>query len=60
MVSFLISMLPPEPRGITDAAEAASLKPTCIADDRADASEDVFYGTPGPRTSRPDCLALAA
>jgi len=39
MISFLISVLPPEPRGITDAAEAASLKPTCIADDRADASE---------------------
>ena len=42
MISFLILVLPPEPRGITDAAEAASLKPTCIADDRADASEDVF------------------
>jgi hypothetical protein len=42
MISFLISVLPPEPRGITDAAEAASLKPTCIADDRADASEDAF------------------
>ena len=48
MISFLISVLPPEPRRITDAAEAASLKPTCIADDRADASEDVFNGTPGP------------
>ena len=29
-------------RRIPDRAEAASLKPTCIADDRADASEDVF------------------
>ena len=42
MISFLISVLPPEPRGITDAAEASSLKQTCIADDRADASEDVL------------------
>ncbi len=29
MISSLISVLPPEPRRITDAAEAASLKPTC-------------------------------
>ena len=33
----LISVLPPEPAGFPMRAEAASLKPTCIADDRADA-----------------------
>lgn len=42
MISTLISVQPPEPGGIPDEAETASLKPACIADDRADASEDVF------------------
>jgi hypothetical protein len=48
MISFLISVLPPEPRGITDAAEAASLKPTCIADDRPMRQRTCSDGTPGP------------
>ena len=47
-------------RGITDAAEAASLKPTCIADDRADASEDVFRRHARSVNVPPGCLALAA